>query len=98
MTGGERRPPAIGYSPGLSMGTFTVRLFPVSAPVDRDGGGGALVVTAGSPERSREHWIAEEQAALRRVTVLVARAAPPDQVFTAVTEEAGRLLAPATRR
>ena len=49
-------------------------------------------MTAGSPERSREHWIAEEQAALRRVTVLVARAAPPDQVFTAVTEEAGRLL------
>ena len=34
--------------------------------------------------------MAEEQAALRRVAVLVARAAPPSEVFTAVTEEAGR--------
>jgi len=49
-------------------------------------------VTAGSPGRPREHRIAEEQAALRRVAVLVARAAPPGEVFTAVTEEAGRLL------
>jgi signal transduction histidine kinase len=49
-------------------------------------------VTAGSPGRPREHQIAEEQAALRRVAVLVARAAPPGEVFTAVTEEAGRLL------
>ncbi|WIX76656.1 GAF domain-containing sensor histidine kinase [Amycolatopsis carbonis] len=36
--------------------------------------------------------IAREQAALRRVATLVARAAPPEQVFAAVTEEAGRLL------
>jgi signal transduction histidine kinase len=36
--------------------------------------------------------IAEEQAALRRVAVLVARAAPPEKVFAAITEEAGRLL------
>ncbi len=50
------------------------------------------MVTGGSPGRSREHWIAEEQAALRRVAVLVARAASPGEVFTAVTEEAGRLL------
>ena len=49
-------------------------------------------MTAGSPGRPREHQIAEEQAALRRVAVLVARAAPPGEVFTAVTEEAGRLL------
>jgi GAF domain-containing protein len=49
-------------------------------------------VTAGSPGRPPEHRIAEEQAALRRVAVLVARAAPPGEVFTAVTEEAGRLL------
>jgi signal transduction histidine kinase len=49
-------------------------------------------VTADSPGRSREHGIADEQAALRRVALLVAQAAPPDQVFTAVTEEAGRLL------
>ena len=35
---------------------------------------------------------AEEQAALRRVATLVARSAPPHEVLTAVTEEAGRLL------
>ena len=49
-------------------------------------------MTAGSPGRPREHRIAEEQAALRRVAVLVARAAAPGEVFTAVTEEAGQLL------
>ena len=37
--------------------------------------------------------IAEEQAALRRVATLVARGAPPGRVLTAVTVEAGRLLA-----
>ena len=36
--------------------------------------------------------LAEEQTALRRVATLVARGAPPEQVFTAVTEEAGQLL------
>jgi signal transduction histidine kinase len=36
--------------------------------------------------------LAEEQAALRRVATLVARGVPPEQVFAAVTEEAGRLL------
>src|SRR3954467_15222725 len=36
--------------------------------------------------------IAEEQAALRRVATLVARAAAPEEVFAAVAEEAGRLL------
>ncbi len=35
---------------------------------------------------------AEEQAALRRVAMLVARGAPPDEVFAAVAAEAGRLL------
>ena len=35
---------------------------------------------------------AEEQAALRRVATLVARAAPPEEVFAAVAAEAGRLL------
>ncbi len=35
---------------------------------------------------------ADEQAALRRVATLVARSAPPHEVLTAVTEEAGRLL------
>jgi signal transduction histidine kinase len=36
--------------------------------------------------------IAEEQAALRRVAVLVARGAPPEEVFTTVTAEVRRLL------
>jgi signal transduction histidine kinase len=35
---------------------------------------------------------AEEQAALRRVAVLVARAASPEEVFAAVTAEVGRVL------
>jgi hypothetical protein len=38
------------------------------------------------------HGLAEEQAALRRVTTLVARGAAPEVVFAAVAEEAGRLL------
>ena len=37
--------------------------------------------------------LAEEQAALRRVATLVAEATPPQQVFGAVAEEVGRLLA-----
>jgi signal transduction histidine kinase len=36
--------------------------------------------------------LAEEQAALRRVATLVARGTPPEEVFVAVTEEAGRLM------
>jgi signal transduction histidine kinase len=36
--------------------------------------------------------LADEHAALRRVATLVAEAAPPSAVFTAVTEEVGRLL------
>ena len=45
-----------------------------------------------SPGRTRDHRIAEEQAALRRVAVLVAGGAPPEEVFGAVAEEVGRLL------
>ncbi len=37
--------------------------------------------------------LAEEQAALRRVATLVARGTPPEEVFAAVTEEIGQLLA-----
>ena len=36
--------------------------------------------------------LAEEQAALRRVATLVARAAPPDELFARVTAEVGQLL------
>jgi signal transduction histidine kinase len=40
----------------------------------------------------RLRQLAEEQSALRRVAMLVARVAPPEQVFAAVAEEVGRLL------
>jgi len=42
--------------------------------------------------RPHDDKITGEQAALRRVATLVARAAPPEKVFAAVTAEAGRLL------
>ena len=47
---------------------------------------------AALPGRAGNDRIAEEQAALRRVATLVAGAAAPEEVFAAVTEEAGRLL------
>jgi signal transduction histidine kinase len=47
---------------------------------------------AASPGRSGHYRVAEEQAALRRVATLAARGAPPEGVFVAVAEEAGRLL------
>ena len=40
----------------------------------------------------RAHRIVEEQAALRRVAMLVARGVAPDEVFNAVAVELGRLL------
>jgi signal transduction histidine kinase len=42
--------------------------------------------------RSALAWLAEEQAALKRVATLVARGTPAEQVFAAVTGEVGRLL------
>jgi signal transduction histidine kinase len=48
-----------------------------------------MAVLAG---RAGDDRFTGEQAALRRVATLVARGAPPEQVLTAVTEEAGRLL------
>jgi signal transduction histidine kinase len=38
------------------------------------------------------HVLAEEQAALRRIATLVARGAPPEDVFAAAVEEVGRVL------
>jgi signal transduction histidine kinase len=54
-----------------------------------------LVATAIANSESRAILarLAEEQAALRRVATLVAQATAPQQVFAAVAEEAGRLLA-----
>ena len=53
-----------------------------------------LVATAIANAQARVELrgFAEEQAALRRVATLVARAAPPEEVFAAVTAEVGRVL------
>jgi signal transduction histidine kinase len=50
----------------------------------------------GAEAEDRAVRLAQEQAALRRVATLVASAAAPEQVFQAVAEEAGRLLAART--
>jgi GAF domain-containing protein len=54
----------------------------------------ALVATAIGNAEARDHVsrLAEEQAALRRIAVLVARGVRPEEVFEAVVEEVGRLL------
>jgi signal transduction histidine kinase len=49
----------------------------------------AIASSAAREQRSR---LADEQAALRRVATLVARGAPPAEVFDAVAGELGRLL------
>ncbi|MGO9882102.1 MAG: GAF domain-containing protein, partial [Solirubrobacteraceae bacterium] len=53
-----------------------------------------LVATAiaNAQARGELRGVADEQAALRRVATLVARSAPPAEVFAAVAEEVGRLL------
>ena len=53
-----------------------------------------LVATAIASSANREQLtrLADEQDALRRVATLVARGAPPDEVFDAVAKELGRLL------
>jgi signal transduction histidine kinase len=57
-----------------------------------------LVATAVANAESRAALVrlAEEQAALRRVATMVARGVPPEEVFTAVTAEAGRVLSAET--
>ena len=55
---------------------------------------GQLAVSLDNAQLYAEYRrIAGEQAALRRVATLVARPAPPQEVFAAVAEEVGRLLA-----
>jgi signal transduction histidine kinase len=54
-------------------------------------------VVSGLAERARQRAreveaLAREQAALRRIATLVARAAPPAEVFAAVAAEAGQLM------
>jgi signal transduction histidine kinase len=50
------------------------------------------IAIADAQARLQLRRFADEQAALRRVATLVARAAPAEEVFTAVAEEAGQLL------
>lgn len=52
----------------------------------------AAVATAGATARAGLHRIADEQAALRRVAEIVARGGSEQQLFDAVTEEAGALM------
>jgi signal transduction histidine kinase len=52
----------------------------------------AATAIANAQARVELREFAEEQAALRRVATLVARAAPPGEVFTAVNAEVGRVL------
>jgi len=52
----------------------------------------AATAIANAQARVELRGFAEEQAALRRVATLVARAAPPAEVFAAVTKEVGRVL------
>ena len=68
-----------------------------SLPADTEmrlAGFSGLVATAIADAQARVELrgFAEEQAALRRVATLVARAAPPEDVFAAVTAEIGRVL------
>jgi signal transduction histidine kinase len=53
-----------------------------------------LIATAISNTASREELarLADEQAALRRVAMLVAHGVPPEAVFSAIAQEVGRLL------
>jgi len=55
-----------------------------------------LVATAIANAESRGSLaeLAQEQAALRRVATIVARGAPPGEIFSAVAEEVGGLLGP----
>jgi signal transduction histidine kinase len=77
----------------LAHGDLAVRV-PETSPSEV----GALERTfntmAGSLEASRDkfHQVAEEQSALRRVATLVARGAPPAEIFATVASEVGSVL------
>ena len=77
------------------IGVASTRDEPLPADIEaRMAGFTELVATAVANAQARVELrgFAEEQAALRRVATLVARAAPPEEVFGAVAEEVGRLL------
>jgi signal transduction histidine kinase len=68
--------------PGVDLGPNLVSLIGFTVA------GAAVSILIGKLVR-----LAEEQTALRRVATLVAHAAPADELFAAVTEEVGRLVA-----
>jgi GAF domain-containing protein len=82
---------------GRLWGVMCVGSGPEPLPVDTEKRLAAfteLVATAIANAQARVELrgFAEEQAALRRVATLVARAAPAEEVFAAVTAEVGRVL------
>jgi signal transduction histidine kinase len=72
---------ASGYSEATDDASAKVVVFQPGTRTDANG-----------ESRSALAQLAEEQAALKRVAILVARGTPSEQVFAAVTEEVGRLL------
>ena len=77
----------------LCVGAAATELLPTDTE-DRIAGFVELVGTAVANGQARDglRLLAEEQAALRRVATLVARDAPPAEVFDAVAMEVGKLL------
>jgi signal transduction histidine kinase len=77
----------------LCVGAAATELLPPDTS-DRIAGFVELVGTAVANGQARDalHLLADEQAALRRVATLVARVAPPGEVFDAVAMEVGKLL------
>src|SRR5919197_473477 len=55
-------------------------------------GGRRLIAWSNKPELAEVSRLAQEQRALRRVATLVASEAPPERVFTAVSDECARVL------
>ncbi|HTQ89577.1 MAG TPA: PAS domain S-box protein, partial [Streptosporangiaceae bacterium] len=68
-------------------GTFPVEIS--LTPLSTDSGDTVIATVRDISERQA---IAGEQDALRRVATLVARGVPPEEMFAAVTAEAGRVL------
>jgi signal transduction histidine kinase len=50
------------------------------------------IAIANTENREELSWLAEEQAALRRVATMVARGAPPEGLFAVVAEEVSRVV------
>jgi HAMP domain-containing protein len=77
----------------LAHGDLAVRM-PETSPSEVGALGRTFNTMAGSLETRRDefHQVVEEQRALRRVATLVARGAPPSEVFATVASEVGSVL------